>query len=86
MLGAKFNKEEGESVLAVWRYAGYLMGIPETILYTNGEEAEKMYKLGYLCEPPPDTDSVAVANLLVQSIPKVADVQDTGLSQDLLIF
>ena len=78
MLGAKFNKEEGESVLAVWRYAGYLMGIPETILYTNGEDAEKMYKLGYLCEPPPDADSVAVANLLVQSIPKVADVQDTA--------
>ena len=52
MLGAKFTKEEGESVLAVWRYAGYLMGIPETILYTNGAEAEKMYKIGYLCEPP----------------------------------
>ena len=41
MLGAKFSKEEQESVLAVWRYAGYLMGIPETILYTNGPEAEK---------------------------------------------
>ena len=76
MLGAKFSKEEQESVLAVWRYAGYLMGIPETILYTNGEEAEKMYKIGYLCEPKADADSVAVANLLIQSIPKVADVQD----------
>ena len=84
MLGAQFNKEEGESVLAVWRYAGYLMGIPETILYTNGEDAEKMYKLGYLCEPPPDADSVAVANLLVQSIPKVADVQDTAEQERLV--
>ena len=48
MLGAKFSKEEQESVLAVWRYAGYLMGIPETILYRNGAEAEKIYKVGYL--------------------------------------
>ena len=76
LLGAKFNKDERKSVLAVWRYAGYLMGIPETILYTNAEEAEKMYKIGYLCEPPPDADSVAVANLLIQSIPKVAGIQD----------
>ena len=63
-------------MLAVWRYAGYLMGIPETILYTTGDEATKTYKIGYLCEPSPDADSVAVANLLIQSIPKVADVQD----------
>ena len=76
LLGAKFSKDERKSVLAVWRYAGYLMGIPETILYTNAEEAEKMYKIGYLCEPPPDADSVAVANLLIQSIPKVAGIQD----------
>ena len=31
-VGAKYNVEEKTSVLAVWRYAGYLMGIPESIL------------------------------------------------------
>ena len=76
LMGAKFNKEERKSVLAIWRYAGYLMGIPETILYTTAEDAEEMYKIGYLCEPPADADSIAVANLLIQSIPKVADIQD----------
>ena len=84
MLGAKFSKEEQESVLAVWRYAGYLMGIPETILYTNGAEAEKIYKVGYLCEPKADADSVAVANLLIQSIPKVADVKDEAEQKQLV--
>ena len=84
MLGAKFSREEQESVLAVWRYAGYLMGIPEPILYTNGEEAGKMYKIGYLCEPKPDADSVAVANLLIQAIPKVADVQDSAEQEKLV--
>ena len=84
MLGAKFSREEQESVLAVWRYAGYLMGIPETILYTNGEEAGQMCKIGYLCEPKPDADSVAVANLLIQAIPKVADVQDSAEQEKLV--
>ena len=75
-VGARLDKEERESVLSVWRYAGYLMGIPETILYTTGAEAEEMYKIGYLCEPLPDADSIAVANGLIQAIPSVADVTD----------
>ena len=76
LVGAKFSKEEKESVLAVWRYAGYLMGIPETILYTNGADAETIYKISYMCEPPPDAESIAVANMLIQAIPAVADVTD----------
>ena len=75
-VGARFSKEESESVLSVWRYAGYLMGIPETILYTTGAEAEEMYKIGYMCEPVPDADAIAVANGLIQAIPAVADVTD----------
>ena len=75
-VGARFDQEQKESVLTVWRYAGYLMGIPETILYTNGAETEEMYKVGYLCEPVPDADSIAVANGLIQAIPSVADVTD----------
>ena len=76
LVGAKYSQEEKESVLSVWRYAGYLMGIPETILYTSGAEAHKIYKMGYLCEPTPDADSIAVANLLIKSIPSVAGIED----------
>ena len=82
-VGANFNKEERESVLAVWRYAGYLMGIPESILFTDGADAEKIYKLSYLCEPQPDADSIAVANGLIQAIPSVADVTDPAETQKL---
>ena len=82
-VGAKFDKEESESVLAVWRYAGYLMGIPETILYTDSADAEKIYKISYLCEPQADADSTAVANGLIQAIPSVADVPDPAETQRL---
>ena len=76
LVGARFSDEEKESVLDVWRYTGYLMGIPETILYTDGAEADKIYRIGYMCEPPPDTDSVTMANALIQSIPDVAGITD----------
>ena len=76
LVGAEFSQEEERSVLAVWRYSGYLMGIPETILYANGEEAERIYRIGNLCEPPPDQDSADMANALISAVPKVANIKD----------
>ena len=76
LVGASLNKEEQESVINVWRYTGYLMGIPETILYTSSADAGKMCKIGSLCEPPLDADSVAVANTLIHSIPSVVGISD----------
>ena len=75
LVGAEFTEEEKTSVIDVWRYAGYLMGIPETILYRNREEAEAIYQIAHLCEPPPDADSVHMANTLIQSIPEVAGIE-----------
>ena len=84
LVGASFNKEERESVMSVWRYAGHLMGIPDTILYRNTAEAEKIYKVGYLCEPPADADSITVANTLIQAIPSVAGIADPVEREELL--
>ena len=52
------------------------MGIPETILYTTAAEAEEIYKISYLCEPPPDSASITVANGLIRAIPSVAGVTE----------
>ena len=82
-VGARFSHEERESVMAVWRYTGYLMGIPETILYTTSAEAEKIYKISYLCEPSADSDSIAVANSLIRAIPSVAGVTDPAQEKQL---
>ena len=84
LLGGRFNTEEKESVLAVWRYAGYLMGIPETILYTDGADAEKIYKLAYMCEPEPDADSAVMANASITVIPGVGKIDDSVEQQNTL--
>ena len=75
-VGATYGPDQEASVMAVWRYAGYLMGIPESILYRDTEEAESIYTIGFLCEPPPAQDSVDMANALIKSIPSVADITD----------
>ena len=86
LVGASFNKEERESIMSVWRYAGYLMGIPDTILYKNTAEAEKIYKIGRMCEPPVDADSITVANALLQAIPSVAGIEDPVEREELLVL
>ena len=80
-VGARFSEEEKTSVLDIWRYTGYLMGIPETILYTTSAEAREIYKIAYLCEPAPAADSITMANALIQAIPGVVDVTDPAESR-----
>lgn len=73
-LGASYNREERDSFMAIWRYTGYLMGIPGTILFRDMEDALQLYAVGSACEPQPSLDSIVMANSLVNSAPLLAGV------------
>ena len=75
-LGAKFSKQERDSYCAVWRYAGHLMGVPETTLYTDEADALRWYAIGKLCEPEPTTNAILMANALINSAPLVGGITD----------
>ena len=75
-LGAEYNDEEYASFMAVWRYSGHLMGIPQTILFHDAEEALKLYDVGLICEPTYQTESVVMAHALVNSAPLIAGVDE----------
>ena len=76
MLGATYNDAEYASFMAVWRYSGYLMGIPETILFQDADEALKLYDIGHMCEPDSPTESIVMAHSLVNSAPLMARMTD----------
>ena len=75
-LGGSFSEEERRSFMAVWRYSGYLMGVPETILYRDEEEALEIFRIGLLCEPPPSLESIVLATSLINSAPLIAGIDD----------
>ena len=75
-LGASYTEEEAESFMAAWRYIGWLMGIPETILFHDEAEALKLFEIGGMCEPEPGIESIAMANSLVNSAPLLGDMTD----------
>lgn len=65
---------ERESFMLIWRYVGYLMGVPETLLTKDEEEAKRLFALALLCEPPPSMESVVMANTLINSVPDLVGV------------
>ena len=77
-LGATYSKEESESFMAVWRYSGHLMGIPETILFRDEADALKLYEVGLMCEPECPIESVVMAHSLVNSAPLIAGMTAPG--------
>ena len=71
-LGATYNKEEYDSFMAVWRYSGHIMGIPQTILFQDADEALKLWKIALTCEPDSPIESIVMAHALVNSAPLIA--------------
>lgn len=75
-LGASYSKEEAASFMTVWRYSGYLMGIPESILFHEEADALRLFEVGNKCEPAPEMSSIVMANSLVNSAPFVVGIED----------
>ncbi len=75
-LGVRFSREERDSIMAIWRYTAWLMGIPESILFTNEEEALHLYEIAARCEPPMSDESIIMSNALINSAPLVAGVTE----------
>ncbi|MCY3912427.1 MAG: oxygenase MpaB family protein [Chloroflexi bacterium] len=82
-LGAKFDDEERASFMQVWRYSGYLMGIPESILFHDEHSALDLFEIGGICEPDPDYESVALAHSLVNSAPLIAGITESEAREKL---
>ena len=82
-LGARYNDEEHASFMAVWRYTGHLMGIPETILFRDAEEALQLYDVGHICEPDCEIESIVMAHALVNSAPLIAGMIEPDARRDL---
>ncbi|MYB38025.1 MAG: DUF2236 domain-containing protein [Gammaproteobacteria bacterium] len=74
-VGAVFNDEEQAGVMHVWRYAGYVMGVPIDMLYEDREHARRIHKLAHICEPPPQPDAATMANALIGAIPLTAGIE-----------
>lgn len=77
-LGARPDTEGRDGFMHVWRYTALLLGVPKTILFEGERDARELYRIGCLCEPPPDLDACAMAHALINSAPLVVGITDPG--------
>lgn len=83
-IGARLNDEERDSFMQIWRYAAWLMGVPDALLFRNEDEAREIFRVGYLCEPPFGLEAIAMANSVINSAPLVIGIEDKDERQALL--
>ena len=76
-LGARLDAEARASFMQTWRYASWLAGTPEALLF-EGDEAKthELYRIARICEPPPSEEAAAVANALVTALPHIAGLAE----------
>ena len=85
-LGASYTDEEAESFMAVWRYSGLLMGIPEALLFKDLADAEAIFDIGQMCEPFGGDESIIMMNALVNSAPLVIGITEPYERRKLVSF
>ncbi|KFF08778.1 oxygenase MpaB family protein [Chryseobacterium luteum] len=64
-LGNTFSVEEEKGIFHLWKYVGYLLGIPEELLPDNKKQATEYFYLWTSVQPPSDKDSILLAHSLL---------------------
>ena len=66
-IGYRFKPIERESLIHLWRYAGYLMGLEDELLVASESEGHRLLDMIDAFEPEPDGDSRALVNALMHT-------------------
>lgn len=76
-LGAVMNAQIRHDFMQIWRYASWLIGSPEELLFEGDEDkTSELARIAHICEPPPGEESLVIAKALVQALPVIAGRQD----------
>ena len=84
-LGAHLDDEARASFMQIWRYASWLIGTPEALLF-DGDEAKtaEFHRIARLCEAPPNRESVVIANTLVNALPLIPGLTNLAAQRSML--
>jgi hypothetical protein len=66
-VGFRFSKDEGEAVMMLWRYSGYLLGIEPELLCATEDAGRRTAHLLDTTDMPPDQDSVKLTRALMET-------------------
>ena len=82
-MGVHFDRKERESVLLVWRYASYLLGINPELVNTSEAEARRMIEVAFSIEFDPDETAVALCRSTIEAVPEIIQTNQNWISKHL---
>lgn len=76
MLGAVLDDDDRAGIMHVWSCTARVMGVPDDLLFHDHAEGIRLFRLGAVCEPPPDRDAVAMAHCVINAAPAVVGIRE----------
>ena len=89
ILGSDHSEADADSFMDVWRYAGFLIGIPETIMPKSIDEALRLYDIGVMIESKPCMEAIQMAHSLCNSASILVDAnvdRETAIKQSRYVY
>lgn len=65
--GLRYSKQEREDMYALWRYVGYVLGVPEELLPCNEQNALEQMEIKELTDTKADDNSRALVKALIEN-------------------
>lgn len=78
-LGVHFTAAEIDSMYALWRYMGYLIGLDERVLVVNAEDTALVEALQHATSPPPDDNCREFVRTLLDDVLATDLTRATGV-------
>ena len=76
-LGATMDAASRKGYMEAWRYASWLIGTPDELLFEGDEEQTlELSRIAAICEPLPVEEATVIARALVEAVPIVANKDD----------
>ena len=70
-MGVYIDGKDRESILLVWRYTSYLLGIDQELVNTGEAEARRMIEVAFSVEFDPDDTAAALCRSTIEAIPEI---------------
>ena len=65
-VGIRFSDQEIEDIYALWRYIGYVLGVPQHLLPRGPEHARQMAEIYLAMDPGADDECRALVKMLIE--------------------
>ena len=84
-LGAQLDPEARASFMQIWRYASWLAGTPDALLF-EGDEAKttELSRVAAVCEPFPPEEAAVISNAVIQALPRIANLTDPAAQKAMI--